>query len=254
VIILRLRILCRHRNIRQRDDIEDLLRIFLIDSFESNEIYIISPWVSSFKFNRKVIYYPYLSTYSVDEVLKILIDCGVKVNILVRCFDDFISPELIYFLYKVSTGSIKLTLDLLNYLKRELERILYRLNTAKRIEESGVNIRTDLGIGDDMNVWYRLHSKIYINNKYALIGSANFTRGGIVKNGNWECLIKVPSNYPLYKDIVDYAKKYYDHGRDYNECINRVLNIINRYLSPLNIPVRNLDDLKKIISEILSLI
>ena len=242
-----MRLECRDP-IHVADDLENFMRIFLLDSFESKFVYIISPWISAFKFTRKIIYYPFVSSYDVVDVLKALHSQGVEIHVLARCFDDFLSPDLIYILYMIYNKNVSIPRDILLYLKHQLEGILRRLEMAEKIIDIGVNFKTDFV--SSQRPWYRLHAKIYVNEKWALIGSANFSYGGIVSNGNWECLLMVDSKDKLYNEIFSHAKKLFSIGISYNECKERIVNLMNKHLRKYNVPIDSFDNLKIMLREL----
>jgi len=237
----------------KRLDPEDLVRLLLYESFNSQYLYIISPWISSFRFSKKFIYYPYVSTYDVVEMLDAIRKNGVKVYILIRCFDDFLSPDMIYALFAIykymsSSGSASskpgasLPHIVVEYLKGQLEMMLNRLETSETFIKSGFDVKSDLGARD--NTYFRLHAKIYINEKFALVGSANFTRSGVVKGGNWECLMLIERGSELYNEVLKEAERLYNSGKDFTECVERLLMLINDALKPLDVTIKSLDDLK----------
>jgi len=240
----------RARNSKNNTDIEDLFRLFLIDSFDSDFVYIISPWITPFNFTKKIIYYPFISSYSVIDALASLRKSGVKVFLLTRCFDDFLSPDIIYMLYKIKEGNFRLPRDLHRFLADQVSFAYHRLECVEKVVNTGVNCKFDLG-SQDKDHYFRLHAKIYVNSKYALIGSANFTRSGVIRRGNWECLLKVESSSRTFKDILESANKLYNAGRSYSECQKRILQSINTYLMRNGIAVCGIQDLKKLLKEIL---
>jgi len=244
---------------RKRLDPEDLVRLLLYESFNGHYLYIISPWISSFKFSRKFIYYPYVSTYDVVEVLDAILKNGVKVHMLIRCFDDFLSPDTIYALFAIyksvslsgsasSKPGASLPDIVTRYLKDQLETMLSRLETSEKFVRSGFNVKSDLGVRD--NTYFRLHAKIYINEKFAVVGSANFTRSGVVKGGNWECLMLIERSSELYNEVLEEAERLYNSGKDFTECVERLLTLINDALKPLSVTIKSLDDLKTKLKEL----
>ena len=50
------------------------------------------------------------------------------------------------------------------------------------------------------------------------MGSANFTRSGILSDGNWECLLHFTKDEKLYKDALDAARRHFDAGIGFDEC------------------------------------
>ncbi len=233
---------------RSADDLEDFVRVFLLDSFDSEFVYIVSPWISTFKFTKKIIYYPYISSYDIVDILRAIHVNNVDVKVLVRCFDDFLSPDLIYILYMIYTRKLNIPSDITLYLKQQLERIIRRLEMAEKIINIGIDFRTDLGVND--RSWYRLHAKIYVNEKWGLMGSANFSRGGLIRDGNWECLLMVDSNSQLYNELLKYAKQLLSVSKSFNECERRIVNTINRYLRGYGVKIHTFDDLKLLLKEL----
>jgi hypothetical protein len=60
------------------------------------------------------------------------------------------------------------------------------------------------------------------------VGSANFTRSGILSDGNWECLLHFTKDEKLYKDTLDAARRHFDAGIGFDECERATLSLVNR--------------------------
>ena len=239
----------RFRGSRGNIDVEDLFRLFLIDTFNSEFMYIISPWVTSFRLTKKVIYYPFISSYSVVDILNALKDNGVKVFLLTRCFDDALSPDVVYILYKIKEGSIRLSPALYKFLRNQVNFMYRRLEYVEKIIGTGINCKFDIGV-QDRESQFRLHAKIYVNDKYALLGSANFTRSGIVRGGHWECLVRINSDSKIYYKILESAIKLYNAGRSYEECLRRITYLVTTHFGD-NVKINGIQDIKNLLKELL---
>jgi phosphatidylserine/phosphatidylglycerophosphate/cardiolipin synthase-like enzyme len=222
---------------------EEPLTKFFCKSFKSKEIFIISPWVSTIELRkRKIIYYPYISTTSLIEVFRALIKNGVKVHIATRCF-DFIDDHLIAIAYNVAYGPHKyhINKELEQYIKEELVNVVRRTQTLLSINElSNIDLKFDIE--------QKLHSKVFINDFMALMGSLNLTHYGMYRN--YECIITVfrEKDPEAYDALREYAEKIMRGLYDLKTC---EINVLKALESFLNMKLPGLRDLVELLEEIL---
>lgn len=216
---------------RSKLSVERVFKDFFLESFRSQFLYIISPWVSNFGFSKPLVYYPFVSSSSIADVLKALLDANVDVRLVTRCVDDLISVDVIELLTRLKTG-VGGDSELKRYLAERIDEIISRLEGVRTFLEilGPDRVRFDLGPGE--GGWYRLHSKLYVNGNKALVGSANLTKGGITDRGNWECIVEVSrGESQVYDDSLKYAKEYFSSiGKDVEVCMKRVRSML-RFLS-----------------------
>jgi phosphatidylserine/phosphatidylglycerophosphate/cardiolipin synthase-like enzyme len=212
---------------------------FLYKSFKSKEIYIVSPWLSRIELgNRKFIYYPYVSTSSVIEILRAIMDKGVRIYVATRCF-DFIDNQLIALAYNIN--SLYTAEALRTYIKDELKNMITRMQaTLDLCKLANIELRFDIN--------NMLHSKVYVNDFIAISGSLNFTYYGMYRN--YECITIIPkdSDPQSYEILREYAKKVVDGIKDFGECEKQVLDSIEE---SLNIRLSRFKDLMGLLEEIL---
>ncbi|MEM0506662.1 MAG: phospholipase D-like domain-containing protein [Thermosphaera sp.] len=214
------RAVCRDSKDRE-NSLEDMLYLFLITSFDSDEVIIISPWLSSFRLSRRIVYYPYISSDAIDDVLKSLVDSGTKVYIAARCF-DFIDYELLVLANGVINGSLPPRHGMIGYVRQSIEELRDRTNALLRFSQiPGIEFRFDVD--------QRLHSKVYVNDFMVLIGSANLTYSGIYRN--LECLYMIPKEEKSYPELRNYAKTLLDEIATYDSCEKSVLGFTNSFLN-----------------------
>lgn len=222
---------------------EEPLIKFFCKSFKSKEIFIISPWVSTIELRkRKIIYYPYTSTTSLIEVFRALIKNGIKVYIATRCF-DFIDDHLIANAYNVAYDPRKyyINKELEQYIKEELVNVVRRTQTLLSINELGnVELKFDIE--------QKLHSKVFINDFMALMGSLNLTHYGMYRN--YECIITIfrEKDPETYNALREYAEKIMRELCDLKTCEISVLKALESFL---NIRLPRLRDLIELLEEIL---
>ena len=226
---------------------EELMICFFHESFQSDRVYIISPWISDFQFRSKFVHQPYVSGYSVIDVLRGLMNKGIAVKVLTRCADDAIDISLI----KTVTGldskeRQEVPSDIRNLLKRKIEDLIGKLTSSKALAtEFNEGIRFDLGDKDDTRLRGRLHSKLYINHRTVIMGSANFTLSGISDGGNWECLVRFSRDEK--RDLYDYAVGVAEHylriSRSFDECERRVIKIVNNASNLIGERIYSIEDL-----------
>ena len=228
--------------------IERLVINFFHESFSSDRVYVISPWISSFELKSKeFIHYPYVSSRKVIDVIKGLVKKGTEVKILTRCADDALDISLIRTIANINTREGQsIPSDIRNLLKRKLDDLASRLESTKGlVEELGENLRFDLGDRDDLYVKGRLHSKLYINHRTVIMGSANFTSSGITDEGNWECLVRFSKDEDreIYEYAVGVVERYLAISKGFDECESRVIKIVNRATNLIGEKIYSIEDL-----------
>ena len=246
-------IACRGRdNLTAGRSIEDLIRGFLHESFNSSFMYIISPWVTNFEFSRPFIHYPWVSSTRVLDVIEAIINKGVEVKVLTRCFDDALRFDVLDLAGKiVNRGSVDD--EVKGFIKSQLEDLLGGIEAMLRLSEVlGDNLLFDLGIGD---LGRRLHTKLYINDKHALVGSANFTKSGIIDSSNWanwECLIAIKSSETGYGELLNITKGYLNAARGFSECEGRFMNMLSRFRGLLPRAVGSVMDVIAVLEDLIN--
>jgi phosphatidylserine/phosphatidylglycerophosphate/cardiolipin synthase-like enzyme len=211
---------------------ERIFRKLLFTAFESKKLYIISPWLSIFNFKLKFVYYPYVSSTSVEDVLKAIIDSGVRIYMFTRCF-DFLDLELIGIAYRGVVSK-----SMLSYIKGSLSDMIERAETLLRL----ANLK-DLSIKFDLD--NRLHSKVYVNDHMAILGSANFTYSGLYRN--IECIAVVGRDETIHQVLRKYAETLSGGFRGFPECENYVLNSLK---SIAGIRLGSLKELLELLKEL----
>jgi len=75
----------------------------------------------------------------------------------------------------------------------------------------------------------KIHAKVYVGNKYALIGSANLTASAF-KGYNYECLMLLSKaeDSVVFEKVRNYAEKYFVNAILEEECEKRFLNELKR--------------------------
>jgi phosphatidylserine/phosphatidylglycerophosphate/cardiolipin synthase-like enzyme len=208
---------CKGPDLRVDKSPEELMMCFLHESFDGKFLWIISPWVTFFKLSKRLVHYPYVSSGDVVDIIEALVKAGVEVRMLTRCIDDALEPGFMRLIGSVSDGG-EVPDGLRIYVREGIDEILGKINTILRLKEIlKDNLRFDFrGAGQ----YGRLHTKLYINENSAVIGSANFTWSGIADRGNWECLLyyKRVENEALYAEARSVAEAYFDNGARYEQC------------------------------------
>jgi len=246
-------IACRGRgNLTAGRSIEDLIRGFLHESFNSKFMYIISPWVANFEFSRSFIHYPWVSSTRVLDIIEAIINKGVEVKVLTRCFDDALRFDVLDLADKiVNRGSVDD--EIKGFIKSQLEDLLGGIEAMLRLSEVlGDNLLFDLGIGD---LGGRLHTKLYINDKHALVGSANFTKSGIIDSSNWanwECLIAIKSGETGYRELLNVAEGYLNAARGFSECEGRFMSMLSRFRGLLPRAVGSVMDVIVVLEDLIN--
>lgn len=234
--------------------VESLIRRFLHETFDSRYLYIISPWITLFEFERPFIHLPFVETRRVDEVFRALDFAGVDVRVLMRCVDDSIDLGLLRLLrlYKLSQEMFGMSQqhvnsEILKYIVNRVGELLKTLRIVITLRDIlGENIRFDTPASG----WHqRLHTKLYLNDKSAILGSANFTRSGILTDGNWECLLHFTRDAKLYQDALKVAHRHFDASKGFDECEGATLSLVNR-LKLLDKPATSLEELENYLTEL----
>lgn len=204
--------------------LEDLLHLFLLASFDSSEVIIVSPWISSFELSRKLVYYPYVSSRAIDEILRALGESEIgggarrSVRVGTRCF-DFIDYQLLALAYEIAESGTRSRRSLVEYVRESIEGLRDRVAALLKFGQmTGVEFRFDLG--------QRLHSKVYVNDFMVLLGSANFTHSGVHRN--YECLYAIfKEKEEVYWKLKDYAEALLKSMETYYSCERSVLSSVS---------------------------
>mgnify|MGYP000347782792 CR=1 FL=1 len=202
--------------------LEEFFKRFLAEE-AGRELYIISPWISEVRFERRLVYHPYLDAESSVEALAQLARLS-NVYIVTRYYDDVLSPSRILSwqqIYKAYRESPTPTLEeLYKEVIEEIKSVLIRIRTLERLSRI-----------DNIHVRFnnRIHAKIYVGERYAIVGSANFTTYAL-KNYNNECilLISKEENEELFKRIRSYARIYFEEAFKEPECEKTFLRRLKR--------------------------
>ncbi len=228
--------------------IEELIKRFLHESFNSKYVYIISPWITSFELDSRFIHYFYVSSNNVIDVLKALTNSGIDVKVVTRCLDDSMDVQLIRILTNIvqRERDTELNDDIKAFFRDRINEFLDRaIALVSLADDLRDSLRFDLGANDELFPWYRLHTKLYVNERSIIMGSANFTRGGILDGGNWECVIHFTKdeNTNLYNEALRVAQHYLSISKGFEDCERRVVRIINEFGGVINEPVYSIEDL-----------
>ena len=178
--------------------VESLIRRFLHETFDSKFLYIISPWITLFEFERPFIHLPFVEARRVDEVFRAFVFAGIDVRVLMRCVDDSVDIGLLRLLRLLrnvrkifpdvfGTSQQYIAGEILKYIADRISELIKTIKIVNALRDIlGENLRFDTPASG----WHqRLHTKLYLNDRSAIVGSANFTRSGILSDGNWECLL-----------------------------------------------------------------
>ncbi len=224
--------------------IESLIRRFLHESFNGSFVYIISPWISLFKFSRPFIHYPFVDTNGVDDVLRALADV-VEVKILTRCIDDYIDIVFIKLLrlWQDLRSKLQITASeqLQSYLRERVDSFIETLKLVIRLKDI---LGTNLLFDSRSPNYGRLHTKLYLNDFSVVLGSANFTKSGIADHGNWECLfhLKKDEAISIYTEALNVARRHFNSGQDFFSCERSTLSLLTK-LNLIEKPVASLEEL-----------
>jgi len=103
---------------------------------------------------------------------------------------------------------------------KNLQDILYDEDSSDQLDEIQVRI-------DKTNKTQ--HSKIYLTDEFAMIGSSNFSKSGFMYQKETNVLIEKTD--PKFQEIKDVSEFYWEQGTDFKD---ELLNILERILSILN--------------------
>ena len=78
-----------------------MFRVFLLDSFDGSNTYIVSPWITSFDFRKELIYSLYVSSRNSIEILEGLLERGVSVHLVMRSIDEALPETVFTILYGI---------------------------------------------------------------------------------------------------------------------------------------------------------
>lgn len=216
---------------------DDVLFSFLLTSLESKRIMILSPWLSPFELKSlKVVYYPFVSSQRVDEVLAAVANKGARVVIATRCF-DFLDYGLLALTSSILRKGVQ-DAGILEYLAESIENLRDRVEVLVRFCYRGsYECRLDLE--------QRLHSKVYVNDFMAILGSANFTYSGFYRN--LECVAALSKDEAWYDYIAGYAENLANSLKGIRECENQVVRSLE---SALDLKVRDLNEVVDLLSNL----
>lgn len=202
--------------------LEDAFKHFLVEE-AGGDLYIVSPWISEVIFERRLVYHPYLDAESSIKALTQLARLGT-VYIVTRYYDDVLSPskmlswQHIHRAFKESPTPFlrELYMEVVEEIKKVLDRIAA---LEKLTQVDNIYVRFD----------NRIHAKIYVGNKYAMLGSANFTTYAL-KNYNYECLLLIRrnENEELFEMVRSFAKRYFENASEKEECERAFLRRLER--------------------------
>lgn len=203
---------------------DEALRVFLTDAFSSDFVYIVSPWITNFRLRSRVVAYPYISSNRLLDVVEKLAESGKRVTVVTRCFNDFIPYDIIYFMVMHDIGASKIrNEELLSYLGKQVSDLKNRIESYLKIVEMSskypsIVLRTD--------VENKLHSKIYLIDRYALMGSANLTGSGM--NWNYECLTVIGADTQTYSSLLKYAEELANRLKSFGDCEEAALKAVEQ--------------------------
>ena len=239
--------------------VESLIRRFLHETFDSKFLYIISPWITLFEFERPFIHLPFVEARRVDEIFRAFVFAGIDVRVLMRCVDDSIDVGLLRLLRLLrnireifpdvfGASQQYIAGEFLKYIADRIGELIKTIKIANTLRDIlGENLRFDIPASG----WHqRLHTKLYLNDRSAIVGSANFTRSGILSDGNWECLLHFTRDAKkLYEDALKVAHSHFDASKGFDECERATLSLVNR-LQLLDKPATSLEELESNLTEL----
>jgi len=220
---------------------DDVLFRFLITSLESGRVLIVSPWLSPFELKSlRVVYYPYVSSQRVDEVLAAAVSKGTKVVIATRCF-DFLDYGLLALASSTLRKGVR-DADILEYLAESIENLRNRFEALVRFcYRGGYECRLDLE--------QRLHSKVYVNDFMAIIGSANFTYSGFYRNLECVAMLFNKEDKGCYDYVAKYAENLANSMKGVKECEEQVVRSLE---SALDLKVGDLNEVAETLNNLLA--
>jgi len=228
--------------------LEEPFKRFFVEeaSHRGGELYIISPWITKISFERRLVYHPYLDAGDSVEALAQLAKLGKRIYVVTRYHDDVLKPYKLYFWYQLYRAYMKETtpelIELYNEMVEEVKQTLHRIEILEELSRiNGVSLKFNS----------KVHSKIYVGEKYAIIGSANFTAPAW-KNLNDECILLISREEEVYSPIKKYAEEYFHKAMCENAYLKALLQKL--YNSKLNFLGLNFDSLEAIKSFLRSII
>jgi phosphatidylserine/phosphatidylglycerophosphate/cardiolipin synthase-like enzyme len=206
-------------------------------------LYIVSPWISDVGFERRLVYLPYLDAGSVLEALEQLASAGKSVFVVTRYYDDVLRPDLLYtwaVLFRLLKRGSREELD---ELWRELkDDVSFSLSRIEALDEllrmEGVHVRFN----------NRVHAKLYVGERLAIIGSANLT---LMSTRNEECVIvaRRDEDGDLYRQAREHAEEMYESARE-ERSYERVYLSRLRRLQELNLWFGSMETLREWLHEL----
>ena len=235
--------------LHSRELLEEVFKRFLIEETdEEGELFIISPWITRVGFEEPLVYHPYLDAEDNIEALTQLAELGKRIFIVTRYYDDILKPNRIYSWYQLYKVYVTNPLSELGELYREMvEEVRHILSRIEALEE--LTVRNNIFVRFNN----RIHAKIYVGKKYAIIGSANFTRYAL-KNFNDECvlLISREEEEELYLQIRGYAARYFNTALNEELCERNFLRRLSASkLDRLGIRFENLASVKSFLMSLI---
>ena len=177
-------------------------------------LYIVSPWISNIKFDNRLIYLPYLDAENVLDALGQLASAGKNVFVVTRYYDDVLRPDVLYTwatlyrLYGRQSRGVSCPSEL-DVLWRELkDEVRFALG---RIEPLEALLRME-----NIRVMFnnRVHAKLYVGERYAIIGSANLTTASAFKNEECVIVVSRDGDEVLYHQAREQAVAMYESASE----------------------------------------
>ncbi|MCC6051179.1 MAG: phospholipase D-like domain-containing protein [Thermofilum sp.] len=208
-------------------------------------LYIVSPWISDVKFERRLIYLPYLDAGGVLEALEQLASAGKSVFVVTRYYDDVLKPDLLYTWAQLFQLLEQGSREELDELRRELkDDVSFSLSRIEALDEilrmEGVRVRFN----------NRVHAKLYVGERLAIIGSANLT---FMSTRNEECVIVASKDGDgdLYRRAREYAEEVYASASEERSYERVYLSRLQR-LEKLGLRFSSLESLREWLRELAS--
>ncbi|MCC6064893.1 MAG: phospholipase D-like domain-containing protein [Thermofilum sp.] len=208
-------------------------------------LYIVSPWISDVTFERRLIYLPYLDAGGVLEALEQLASAGKSVFVVTRYYDDVLKPDLLYTWAQLFQLLEQGSREELDELRRELkDDVSFSLSRIEALDEilrmEGVRVRFN----------NRVHAKLYVGERLAIIGSANLT---FMSTRNEECVIVASKDGDgdLYRRAREYAEEVYASASEERSYERVYLSRLQR-LEKLGLRFSSLESLREWLRELAS--
>jgi phosphatidylserine/phosphatidylglycerophosphate/cardiolipin synthase-like enzyme len=208
-------------------------------------LYIVSPWISDVRFERRLVYLPYLDAGGVLEALEQLASAGKSVFVVTRYYDDVLKPDLLYTWAQLFQLLEQGSREELDELRRELkDDVSFSLSRIEALDEilrmEGVRVRFN----------NRVHAKLYVGERLAIIGSANLT---FMSTRNEECVIVASrdGDGDLYRRAREYAEEVYASASE-ERSYERVYLSRLRRLEKLGLRFSSLESLREWLRELAS--